>query len=69
MVLWPGSIDDANSLGCERKRNRRASYELRGGALPAGPIPGYIDRGPIIDDEFLIPDMPDQSRLPDKETQ
>ena len=69
MVLWPGSIDDANSLGCERKRNRRASYELRGGALPAGPILGYIDRGPIIDDEFLIPDMPDQSRLPDKETQ
>ncbi|KPI10572.1 coenzyme F420 hydrogenase/dehydrogenase beta subunit domain protein [Actinobacteria bacterium OK074] len=53
LTTTPVDLDGLN-LGLERKRNRRASYERSGRAVPEGPIPGYQEELDIIPDERWI---------------
>ncbi|MDN5929746.1 MAG: Coenzyme F420 hydrogenase/dehydrogenase, beta subunit C-terminal domain [Pseudonocardia sp.] len=60
LATRPIELDGMN-LGLERKRNRRASYERSGHAVPIGPIPGWVEELDIIPDERLIA-APEESR-------
>jgi coenzyme F420 hydrogenase subunit beta len=55
---WPTSAQ-ATNLGLARKRNRRAQYERSAAAaIPAGPIPGYVEAVELQPDDAFIPAPP-----------
>jgi coenzyme F420 hydrogenase subunit beta len=54
LQLWAGQVATEIHLGLLRKRHRRCTYEAGGGAIPAGPIPGYRETLEVIDDDRFV---------------